>query len=158
MQFQVQGSSKNKVTNAVMPSTLFWLQCMHDMWVTAGKYQTCSQHHWHCSICPTMASRFIFYCKGNQHQEVTDSCWHLLQTAYQSGASKGMSPKRWKSLVPIPPWTCDWLGHYGRLWTMFLLVLILCSVIMNLLDSFRSVWLASDLKHLLMWRNLSPPE
>jgi hypothetical protein len=23
-----------------------------------------------------------------------------------------MGPKRWKSLVPIPPWTCDWLGHY----------------------------------------------
>jgi hypothetical protein len=112
MQFQVQGSSKNKVTNTVMPSTLLWLQCMHRMWVAAGKYQICSQQHWHCSICPTMGPRFISYCKGNQCQEVTDSCWHLLQTAYQSGASKGRSLKRWKSLVPIPPWTCDWLGHY----------------------------------------------
>ena len=42
MQFQVQGSSKNNVTNTVRSSTLFWLQCMHGMWVADGTFQTCT--------------------------------------------------------------------------------------------------------------------
>lgn len=113
--------------------------------------RTPHSNHWHLISCPAMASRLVSQHKRNrwpvsiakrwQLASCTTSCQLLVNQVLFEG------PKRRKPTRLVTGYG----AVAGKLWTTFVIVLILCPVISICLDALRSTWLARDLQQMPVW-------
>lgn len=144
--------SYNRVTNPLMPSSLFWHRHIQSKWVTKSAHQTARTSYWHESICPNVTPRFVSRNEIHQRQrsysQKVTACSTLASVAYSVSATCFLKfRKRCKSvgLTLISNLVNDNGTKAGRLWTTLHAVPISHPVISNTLYSWRSTWPASDL-------------
>ena len=68
--------SRNMVTHAVIPGTLFLLWRVHGTWLD-GAHQTSRSYHWHLSVFPTLAPRLVSRRQRNRCQGFVAGRWRL---------------------------------------------------------------------------------
>lgn len=65
-----------------MLRTLFWSWCINFIWL---HIRPLLSHHWHVSICATLAPKIVSHCRGNQYQMSTGRRWQLASCRCQCG-------------------------------------------------------------------------
>jgi hypothetical protein len=147
-----KNSFKNQGSK-VMSKVIFWIGCLHGIWVSHGIHHTPRSNHWRLSICPTV-TRFVFRRGINQCQVFVASTWHLashrclLQIACQPDVSRGGN--YWAPQSQPDLWLVT------ALWTTVPAVSVSHPVIFIFLDPLTSTQLASSLQQTPIWSKLSP--
>jgi hypothetical protein len=114
--------SYNRVTNPVIPSSLFWPRYIQITWVAKSAHQTAGIHWWHVRICPNVTPRLV---SRNEILYISVNSliakwwrlaphWRLLQIACQARGRK-----RCKSvgLTLTSSLVNDYGTTIGRFWT-----------------------------------------
>ena len=122
--------SKRKVINALVLRTLFWLLCMHGVWLAHGTYQTtlCSPltfKLWHCGTKDCIVTEEIgvrcLWPSGDWLLHISFWCKFLASMLlFQRSEEFEITG------APTANWTYDWLQHYVNLWATFSSVPVSC--------------------------------